>query len=148
MTILDERSNPRSAARSGRRSAAATGPRPMRPPLGPVRYRGSGVAVSAAPHGQRPVSTRVTVLLALLAGLITLWLGSLAQFGSARVGAAPEAPERLAVVVVQAGESLHHLAGRIAPDAPAAEVVERIKGLNELDSGSVDTGQTLIVPVG
>lgn len=120
----------------------------MRPPIGPLRYRGSGVAVSAAPHAHRPVSTRVTVLLALLAGLITLWLGSLAQFGSARAGVAATTPERLAVVVVGAGESLHQLAGRIAPDAPAAQVVERIKGLNELDSGSVDTGQTLIVPVG
>ncbi|MGH3970572.1 MAG: LysM peptidoglycan-binding domain-containing protein, partial [Mycobacterium sp.] len=56
-------------------------------------------------------------------------------------------PERLAVVRVEPGESLAHLAARVAPGAPAGRVVERIRDLNELD-GTLVAGQTLIAPVG
>jgi predicted Zn-dependent protease len=52
------------------------------------------------------------------------------------------------VVRVQSGESLQQLAARIAPDAPAAAVVDQIRELNKLDSGTVDAGRTLIAPVG
>ncbi len=34
----------------------------------------------------------------------------------------------------------------MAPDAPVGQVVERIRELNELDSASLDAGQTLIAP--
>jgi hypothetical protein len=40
------------------------------------------------------------------------------------------------------------VAARVAPDAPTAQVVQRIRELNKLDSASVDAGQTLIAPVG
>ena len=133
-----------------RPAASACGPRPARPPVRPLHYRAGGVGFSTAPH-RRPVSTSVTIALAGLAALITLWLGSLAQLsgGQARAtGAAAQPPDRLAVVVVRSGESLSELAGRVAPDAPVAAVVERIRGLNQLQSVSVDAGQTLIAPVG
>jgi predicted Zn-dependent protease len=87
-----------------------------------------------------------TVVLALVAAAITVWLGLVAQLG------APDpvspAPARLAVVQVQAGESLEQLAQRIAPDASVGSVVDQIRDLNELDSAAVDAGQTLIAPVG
>jgi len=57
-------------------------------------------------------------------------------------------PDQLAVVRVQTGENLQHLAARVAPDAPLARVVARIRELNNLDSAALDAGQTLIAPVG
>jgi predicted Zn-dependent protease len=86
--------------------------------------------------------------LAGLAALITLWLGSLAQFSGERAAAAVRPPDQLAVVQVQAGETLQQLAERVAPGASAVEVAERIRDLNKLHSAAVDAGQTLIAPVG
>jgi predicted Zn-dependent protease len=60
----------------------------------------------------------------------------------------PDVPDRIAVVRVQAGETLQHLAERVAPDRPVGQVVQRIRELNELDTGSVQAGQTLISPIG
>jgi len=126
--------------------------RPHRGPSGaPVRYRGTGVAFSRArgPHRRRAITPATTVGLALLAGLITLWLGVVAQFGDAiHAPATASIPERLAVVQVHAGETLTHIAERVAPDAPVGPVVERIRELNQLQTGALDAGQTLIAPVG
>ena len=121
---------------------------PVRPAAAALHYRGTGVAVSRAPHPRRPVSTAVTVSLAGLAALITLWLGSLAQFSGERAATAVRPPDQLAVVQVQAGETLQQLAERVAPGASAVEVAERIRDLNKLHSAAVDAGQTLIAPVG
>jgi predicted Zn-dependent protease len=86
----------------------------------------------------------MTLLLAAVAAVITVWLVSLAQ---ARGGASSEVSQHLAVVQVQPGESLQRLAARVAPDMPVARVVERIKELNQLDSAALDAGQTLLAPV-
>jgi hypothetical protein len=138
---------PAPARTQQRRYPAYRRPGPVRPHPGAVRYRGTGVAMSRAPHGHRPVSLALTAALAGLAAVITLWLGGLAH--SAAVTGAPAAvPEQLAVVRVQAGESLQHLAARVAPDAPVGQVVERIRELNQLESAALDAGQTLIAPVG
>ena len=105
--------------------------------------------MSRAAHPVRhQVSTSATVALAGLAALITLWLGVLAQFSGARVAAPAAVPERLTVVQVHAGETLQQLASRMVPDAPVAQVVERIRDLNKLESPAVDAGQTLIAPLG
>ncbi len=121
--------------------------RGARPAVAPLRYRGTGIAVSRAAHGHRPVGTAVTLALAATAALITLWLGALANFSGDRAAAPAAVPERLTVVQVQAGETLQQLAGRVAPEAPAGQVVDRIRDLNQLDSAAVDAGQTLIAPV-
>jgi LysM domain len=130
-------------------------PAPVRPAAGAVRYRGSGVPMSRARLGapsacgraRRRVSVAVTAALAGLAALITVWLGAIAHSGG--VSGTPAAiPEQLAVVQVQAGESLQHLAARVAPGAPVAQVVARIRELNKLESAALDAGQTLIAPVG
>lgn len=105
--------------------------------------------MSSAVHAvgpRRTVSTPVTVGLAGLAALITVWLGLLWQAGAERMSV-PVAPERLTVVHVLAGETLQQLAGRVAPDAPAEQVAARIRDLNELTSASLEAGQTLIAPI-
>lgn len=140
----------RPAARPGR--IAPQGPRPSRPACARPRYRGTGVLMSTAPHRPRPITPATTVGLALLAALITVWLGLVAQFGEALRGGSEQPtghlPDRLAVVRVEPGETLQHLAIRVAPDAPTGQVTERIRELNGLDSATVTAGQTLIAPVG
>lgn len=160
MTVLDDRElaewyamtvSPSCAPPRSRRRAIAHRPAAVRPRVSALSYRGSGVTVSQATHGghrHRPVSTAVTIALAAVAALITLWLGSLAHFSSAQASVPVAVPDQLAVVQVQAGETLQHLAGRVAPDAPVAEVVDRIRNLNQLESAAIDAGQTLIAPVG
>jgi hypothetical protein len=136
------------------RDAAARSRRPgrSRPAGAPPRYYGTGVATSVAPHRRRPVTLLTTVGLALVAGMITLWLGLVASVGQMvngdSTGSAAGVPDRLAVVRVEAGESLQDVAHRVAPDAPARQVAERIRELNDLNSPTLIAGQTLIAPVG
>jgi hypothetical protein len=127
-------------------------PGPSRPAGAPACYRGTGVAMSVAPHRRRPVTLATTLGLALVAGMITLWLGLLGNLGQLAngdsAGSAAPVPDRLAVVRVEPGESLADVARRVAPDAPARRVAERIRELNDLNSPALVAGQTLIAPVG
>ncbi len=127
-------------------------PGPSRPAGAPTRYCGTGVAMSVTPHRRRPVALATTVGLALAAGMITLWLGLVANVGQVlngdSAGSAVSVPDRLAVVRVEAGESLQDVAHRVAPDAPTRQVAERIRELNDLNSPALVAGQTLIAPVG
>jgi LysM domain len=126
-------------------------PGPSRPAGSPMRYHGAGVVMSVAPHRRRPATLATTVGLALLAGVITLWLGLIAHFGEMANGEATDSPAhvpgRLAVVRVEPGESIQDVAARVAPDAPARQVAERIRELNDLHSPTLSAGQTLIAPV-
>lgn len=137
------------------RPVRPNGPVPSRPRATPMRYHGTGVAISTATHRRRPVTVATTAGLALLAGIITLWLGLMANFGTVINGDSADAPaasarvpSALAVVRVEPGESLQEVAARVAPGAPVRDVVERIRNLNALDSNVVTAGQTLISPVG
>nr|VTO99540.1 hypothetical protein BIN_B_02007 [Mycobacterium kansasii] len=127
-------------------------PGPCRPGGAALRYQSTGLAISTAPHRRRPVSVATTVGLAVLAGMITLWLGLMAHFGelvnSNYADSPAPVPDRLAVVRVAAGEALQAVAARVAPDMPVRQVVERIRELNDLDSSMPVAGQTLIAPVG
>lgn len=127
-------------------------PAPSRPAGAAVRRYGTGVAMSVAPHRRRSVTWATTVGLALAAGAITLWLGLVANVGQVLNGdsanSAAHIPDRLAVVRVDAGESLQDVAHRVAPDAPAAQVADRIRELNDLNSPALVAGQTLIAPIG
>ena len=127
-------------------------PGPSRPTVAPPRYYGAGVAMSVVPHHRRPVTVATTVGLALVAGMITLWLGLVANVGQMINGnsarSAARLPDRLAVVRVEPRESLEDVAHRVAPDAPARQVAERIRELNDLNSPTLVAGQTLIAPVG
>jgi LysM domain len=121
-------------------------PRSNRPAGAAMRYRGTGVMMSRASHRRRPITPATTVVLALVASAITVWLGLVAQFGGVTGGDAP-VPGRLAVIQVQTGETLQQVAHRVAPDAPVGQVVERIRELNQLESVALDAGQTLITPI-
>ncbi|MBU9764674.1 LysM peptidoglycan-binding domain-containing protein [Mycobacterium sp. TNTM28] len=103
--------------------------------------------MSRASHRSRPITPLTTVLLALVAAGITVWLGLVAQFGGV-LGAEAPTPTELAVVQVKSGESLQQVARRVAPNTPVAQVVEQIRDLNQLESAAVDAGQTLLAPVG
>ena len=152
MTILDTREIPadsvfRPGTRPGyREPEARRRPRSNRPATAPMRYRGTGVMMSRASHRRRPITPATTVLLALVAAGITVWLGLVAQFGGV-TGADAPVPPRLAVIQVQTGETLQQVAHRVAPDSPVGQVVERIRELNQLDSVALEAGQTLIAPV-
>ncbi|MGU3500435.1 LysM peptidoglycan-binding domain-containing protein [Mycobacterium sp. C31M] len=168
MTILEARSDVRgrSAVRPQeleRRPAAAAEvwplprdvvvrrrrrPQTRRPGGGAVGYRGTGVLMSRASHRRRPITPVATVLLALLAGGFTLWLGLVAQVGAPAAEQQVQMPTRLSVVEVQTGETLQSIAARVAPDVPADSVVQRIRELNKLDTAAVRVGQTLIAPIG
>jgi predicted Zn-dependent protease len=93
-----------------------------------------------------------TLGLALVAGMITLWLGLLGNLGQMAngdsAGSVAPVPDRLAVVRVEPGESLQDVAHRVAPDASARRVAERIRELNDMTSPALVAGQTLIAPVG
>jgi hypothetical protein len=153
MTLIADRQVPTGhvvapgPARVRPRGAQPRRPRPDRPGGAPLRYAGTGVTMSRAAHRPRPVSAAVTVALASVAALITIWLGSLAHLGGLSGNDTP-VPEQLAVVQVQAGETLQHVASRVAPDAPVGQVMQRIRDLNKLDTAALDAGQTLIAPVG
>ena len=148
MTILDTREMQAApVVRPGLRPVdTRRRPRSNRPGGAPMRYRGTGVLMSRAPHRGRPITPATTVVLALIASGITVWLGLVAHFGGVTGVSAP-VPGKLAVVQVQTGETLQHVAHRVAPDAPVAQVVDRIRELNQLDSVAVDAGQTLIAPI-
>ena len=70
-------------------------PGPVRPRVAPLRYRGTGVAMSRVSHQTKKVSTRVTLALAGLAALITVCFGSLANL-SGGASVSPQVPEQLA----------------------------------------------------
>lgn len=133
---------------SGRVATGRVRPPSPRPGGAPLRYRGGGVAMSRATHRRRGITPATTVGLALLAALITVWLGLVAQFGASAAGGTATVPDELGVVRVQDGESLTQLAARVAPGAPAGQVAMRIRELNRLDSAALDAGQTLIAPIG
>lgn len=138
---------PQHDVRPVRRPRSVRRPTPMRPGGAALRYRGTGVLMSRASHRRKPITPTTTVLLALVAAAITVWLGLVAQLGGVAGTSAPT-PGALAVVQVHTGESLQQVARRVAPDAPVAEVVEQIRNLNQLESVAVEAGQTLIAPVG
>jgi LysM domain len=147
---------PAPVRRSGRGGQAGSRrPGPARPAGEPLRYRGTGVTMTLAqgPHHRRsdhrlPVTVSTTLALALLAALITAWLGVLAHLSDAARDTSTPPLDRLAVVRVQSGETLPRLAARIAPGAPVDRVVKQIRDLNELDSAALEAGRTLIAPVG
>ena len=139
--LMSAPAEPRRGTRSvGRRGPAGS----TRPGGAAVPHRDSGVRLSRAngPDRRRPVTKSATVGLALMAGLITLWLGVMAQLGEAYDDASASTQDRLAVVQVQSGETLAHVAARVAPDRPVGQVVDRIRELNALRSGALDAGQT------
>jgi hypothetical protein len=149
MTILDTPEFPVAPEVNAgiRTSGARRTPAARRPRVAPMQHRGTGVLMSRASHRRRPITPATTVVLAVIAAAITVWLGLVAQFGGV-VGESAAVPDQLAVIQVQTGESLQQVAHRVAPEAPVSQVVDRIRELNQLQSVALDAGQTLIAPIG
>src|SRR3954454_20155801 len=105
MTIVDtqEMQEPPLVRPGFRPADSRRRPRSNRPDVAPLRYRGTGVRMSRVSHRRRPITPATTVVLALIAAGITVWLGLVAQFGGVTGGGAP-VPARLAVIQVQTGE--------------------------------------------
>src|SRR3954470_7721794 len=74
MTIIT-RENPTDVVVRPARPAAQRRPRSSRPAGAPLRYHGTGVLMSRASHRRKPITPLTTVLLALVAAGITVWLG-------------------------------------------------------------------------
>ena len=154
MTILDTREvQSQSTRRHGRcvrpRATAARRPRVRRGPAGaPCGYRGTGVLMSRASHRRRPITPATTVILALVAAAITVWLGLVAQFGG--VIGMPRRRCRTGSRWCRSRRARRCSRWRSGwrPTRRSAQVVEQIRELNQLESAAVDAGQTLIAPVG
>src|SRR5207248_2528842 len=101
MTILETREfQAAPVVRPGLRPADTRRHGSNRPAVAPMRYRGTGVMMSRASHRRRPITPATTVVLALIASAITVWLGLVAQFGGV-TGAEAPTPDRLAVIQVR-----------------------------------------------
>ena len=83
----------------------------------------------------------VVFALALIWVLAAFWL-----FSSGSV--ATDEPEATTVVMVGTGDTLWDIAAEHADDGDVLEMMDHIKDLNDLDSGSLQAGQKLRVPAG
>jgi LysM domain len=128
--------------------------------MGVIEMVSAGQARMAGQYGTARPVRRVAVPAApvgggrwhgVLAGLVVVVLASVAVFGlgqlfeAARVARVPAATARVRVDV---GESLWHVARRVAPSADPGAVAARIAELNGLVSPSVQPGEVLISPIG
>jgi LysM repeat protein len=84
--------------------------------------------------------------------LLAVLVLSLAGFFNSPAKASDSAADLLATptvtVTVQPGQSLWSIAGSLAPDRDARDVVADIVQLNNLSAGPVIPGQQLFVPAG
>lgn len=135
---------PRTRRLPARRQAALRRPGGRPFPYGSVS---AVVGVSRAPHAPTSAQVRRRRVLAWLV-LTVLAVAAFAGLVALRSAGTDVVPSTTAVVRVQAGESLSVLAGRVAPDAPTAAVVERIVSLNGLTGATVRPGESLVVPLG
>jgi LysM repeat protein len=103
---------------------------------------------SAAPlrHTRRGRVVLVGVPLVLLAVLLMSLSGLFNSPAKASDSAADLAVTPTVTVTVQAGQSLWTIAGAVAPDRDARDVVADIVQLNNLSAGAVLPGQQLFVP--
>ena len=85
---------------------------------------------------------RVVVVMLLAALMCT-------AFAMGRIGSSQAATDRVqpyGQTTVKSGETLWSVAKRVAPGRDPRAVVEQIRSLNHLASGSVQAGQQLLLP--
>ncbi|WP_088289470.1 LysM peptidoglycan-binding domain-containing protein [Kineosporia sp. A_224] len=143
----------------GTSAVARAATRPVAVPAGRPQARPDLRLVTApAPAGRREVGTRparlrltrrgrAVVRLAMV--LLGLLVTAVVVLGGGRVAHADESatPVPVAYHVVQPGESLWQIAGRVAPGVDRRDTVARIVELNALESGSLEAGRRIAVPV-
>jgi LysM repeat protein len=117
--------------KTSKRSISSSSARPSAAPLRLTR-RGQVVLIG--------------VPLVLLAVLLMSLAGLFNSPAKASDSAADLAVTPTVTVTVQAGQSLWSIAGAVAPDRDARDVVADIVQLNNLSAGAVLPGQQLFVP--
>lgn len=110
----------------------------------------STVARNTPARGGAPVSRlRLTrrgraVIAALVSLPLVMALVGLALNGGGATATTGESP--VAIVTVEAGETLWGLAAELAPEQPTADVVAQLIAMNELSNGALHAGQPIVVP--
>ncbi len=111
---------------------------PVRPATRPARPVARPSSVRLTRRG-RLVVVAVGLLVALLVGLV---------WGSGSVATErPGTPEPTTVVQVEPGDTLFAIAAAADTDGDVNAMIARIQRLNALDSGVLQVGQKLRVPV-
>ena len=87
---------------------------------------------------------RVVLLLVLVGLLLTAF--ALGRSGTSVAATDAAAPAPYAQTTVHRGETLWSVAKRVAPGHDPRAVVEQLRALNHLSSGSVQAGQQLLLP--
>lgn len=117
--------------------------RRVSPDRPPTRRRVAGAPRVLARRSCEPRAPRLPLVWVLAVASVAC--AAVVGLGSLGEAVAPTVPSTTKVVRVQPGESLWELAGRVAPDADTAAVVDRIRELNGVE-GAVHPGQPLTVP--
>ena len=107
----------------------------------------STMTASYVHHSGVRLTRRGRFVVLVLALLAVLAVGVFLASGAVGTGEAGT-PEPTRVVLVGAGDTLWDIAADLADDGDVRAMVDRIQELNALDSGMVNAGQKLVVPVG
>ncbi len=103
-------------------------------------------AARAVQRGEVRLTRRGRLVVFLGALFLVLALGILWGAGSVATET-PGTPEPTTVVQVGPGDTLSAIAADVTVDGDVAAMVERIQDLNALDSGMLQVGQRIRVPV-
>lgn len=130
-------------ARSRRLASRFDSARPrlaLVPPLPPEPPMRAGSTLRLTTRGRVVV---VALLVAPLLIAISLLFRSQVDASSD-----PTTPQPYPVIVVQPGDTLWTIAGRIAPDRDPRAVIHQIREINGLSGASIQAGERLAVPPG
>jgi hypothetical protein len=100
----------------------------------------------ARPRSSVRLTRRGRAVVVLLALLAVLAVGVVVASGSVATGEAGT-PEPTRVVLVGPGDTLWGIASAVADDGDVRAMIDRIEDLNALESGSLESGQRLLVPL-
>jgi hypothetical protein len=120
--------------RAGKQSTVRSGTQSPAAPLPPLRLTRRGKVVL------------VGIPLVLLAALLLSLAGVFNSPAKASDSAQDLSVTPTVTVTVQPGESLWAIAGSVAPERDARDVVAEIVQLNNISTGTVQPGQQLFIP--
>jgi LysM repeat protein len=100
----------------------------------------------ARPRSAVRLTRRGRVVVVLVALVAVLAVGLVVASSSVATGEGGT-PEPTRVVQVGSGDTLWEIASAVAADGDVRAMVDRISKMNALDSGMVQAGQRLLVPV-
>lgn len=122
--------------------------RPSRPTRTGLRHRATAQPMSQPHQGQRPAGVATTIGLALLAGVITVWLGAVAQLGAAAAGSTSVGFDEPITARVEAGQMPQDAAAGLAPVMPRGPVGDGSGDRDRLGAVPPGTVQTGPGPIG